>query len=153
MPYEVRFDTLLVSDDCGLLDFDVIRGFLATCAWSEGISMAQVERQVGNSTLAFGMYDVQADGSLQQVGFGRVLSDLTRFAYLSDFFILPELQRRGLGQLLLSAIRGHPELVDVRRWLLLATEAGMGLYAKCGFEVVTSTHWMQIKQREPGRWV
>jgi hypothetical protein len=173
MVYATREDGILVSDDRALLDFTAIHGFLSTCYWSGGISMEQVQRQTRCSTLVFGLYrELPADSAgpqatldplaapppaarLEQLGFARVLSDLTRFAYLCDVFIVTPEQGQGLGKRLLRDIKAHPELVDVRRWLL-ATRDAHGLYAQFGFEPLRKPEvWMSIHPNKevPGRWV
>lgn len=153
MAYEVHADGILVSDDRSRLDFAVIHDFLSSCYWSTGISMEQVERQTAHSTLAFGLY---SDGDpRRQLGFARVLSDLTRFAYLCDVFVVSEAQGRGLGKRLMRDIKAHPELRDVHRWLL-ATKDAHGLYAQFGFAPLPRPQsWMSVEpdKARPRRWV
>lgn len=158
MPFELRDGAFLVSDDRALLDFSVVHGFLTQCYWSAGISMEQLRRQTEHSTLVFGLYHEEPGAAAArpvQLGFARVLSDLTRFAYLCDVFIVPQAQGRGLGKLLLRAITAHPELTDVRRWLL-ATKDAHGLYEQFGFVPLPKPEmWMSIPpdKEQPQRWV
>jgi GNAT superfamily N-acetyltransferase len=118
---------LEVDCDQARLDIDVIHGFLSTSYWSEGIERAIVERAVRNS-LSFGLYE---DG--RQVGFARVVTDRTTFAYLADVFVLASHRGRGLGKHLVKAIIEHPELQGLRRWML-ATRDAHSLYAQYGFK-------------------
>lgn len=155
MAYAVSEDGIVVSDERERLDFGVIQGFLSSCYWSSGISMAQVERQTRASTLVFGLYHESVDNPPVQLGFARVLSDLTRFAYLCDVFVVTAAQGQGLGKRLLRDIKAHPELVDVRRWLL-ATRDAHGLYSQFGFEALRKPEmWMSIHPDKDlhGRWV
>jgi GNAT superfamily N-acetyltransferase len=66
------------------------------------------------------------------VGFARVISDYTTFAYIGDVFVIEEYRGRGLSKWLLEVIGAHPELQGLRRWILLTRDAH-GLYEKVGF--------------------
>jgi GNAT superfamily N-acetyltransferase len=147
MHYEVSWDGCTISTDPARLDFGVIHGFLRDCYWSAGISYGQVQRQCANS-LCFGLYREQA-----QIGFARVVSDYTRFAYLADVFVLPRHQGRGLGLKLMAAVLDHPELRDVVLWTL-ATKDAHGLYRRCGYGPLRdSSRWMERIAEQPRRWV
>ncbi|HKX32486.1 MAG TPA: GNAT family N-acetyltransferase, partial [Blastocatellia bacterium] len=67
-----------------------------------------------------------------QVGFARVISDLTTFAYLADVFILESHRGRGLSKLLMREIMSHPDLQGLRRFML-ATSDAHELYRRFGF--------------------
>lgn len=116
-----------VSDDLELLDFDTIHEFLALHSnWARGIPRSTVENSIRNS-LSFGLFH----GS-RQVGFARVISDRATVAYLGDVFIVPEYRGRGLSKWLMQCILSHPDLQNLRRWILV-TENAHGLYQKYGF--------------------
>jgi GNAT superfamily N-acetyltransferase len=66
------------------------------------------------------------------VGFARVISDRATFAHVSDVFVDQERRGRGIGKRLLAAIVTHPQLQDLRLWVLATTDAH-GLYARHGF--------------------
>jgi GNAT superfamily N-acetyltransferase len=68
----------------------------------------------------------------RQVGFARVITDYAVFAYLADVFILEAYRGRGLAKWLIACIVSHPELQNLRRWML-ATKDAQGLYAQYGF--------------------
>ena len=122
-------DGYTVSCDPALLDLDVIHGFLAQSYWAKSIPRDLVERSVRNS-LCGGVY---FEG--KQVGFARIVSDRSTFAYLCDVFILPEHRGHGLSKALVAAIKEHPELQGLRRWMLITVDA-QGLYAQFGFKTV-----------------
>ncbi|WP_211238332.1 GNAT family N-acetyltransferase [Deinococcus pimensis] len=134
---------MIVSDELERLNFDVVHGFLTTAYWSVGVSRELVERAARHS-VPFGVYD---DGA--QVGYARVVTDRTRFAYLADVFVLPTHRGRGLGALLLSCVLEHPELRDVRRFLLVTTDAH-GLYERFGFTALTRPEKYMERLRHPG---
>ena len=142
----------VISTDQARLDFDVIHDYLTQSYWSPGIPRATVERAARNS-MAFGVYYVPAAGDArsdnwEQVGFGRVITDRTTFAYLADVFVLEAHRGRGLGVWLVETISAHPELQGLRRWVL-ATRDAHGLYARFGFTPVKEpARWMERVDRE-----
>jgi GNAT superfamily N-acetyltransferase len=88
-----------------------------------------VERSIANS-MCVGVFH-RGD----QVGFARVVSDLTIFAYLCDVYVLEEHRGRGLASWMLEAIAAHPDLQGLRRFIL-ATRDAHKLYEKHGFTPV-----------------
>jgi GNAT superfamily N-acetyltransferase len=66
------------------------------------------------------------------VGFARVITDFATFAYLSDVFVIESHRGLGLSKWLMEVIMGHPQLQNLRRWML-ATRDAHGLYEQFGF--------------------
>lgn len=128
MTHELREQGYLASDDPRRLDFTVIHTFLTTCYWSKGISIEVVRRAAQHST-CFGVYEASTNS---QVGYARVITDRTTFAYLADVFILESQRGKGLSKLLMRCITTHPDLQNLRRWLLMTRDAH-ALYAQFGF--------------------
>jgi GNAT superfamily N-acetyltransferase len=120
-------DGYVVSDDRARLDVGAIHAFLTRSYWAPGIPLEIVERSVANS-LCFGLY--APDGA--QAGFARVITDRATFAYLCDVYVLEEHRGRGLSKLLMRCVHEHPELQNLRRFML-ATADEHGLYAQFGF--------------------
>ncbi len=118
-----------LSTDPARLDLNVIHGFISQSYWAKGMPRELVDRMVKNS-LCFGVY--HATG---QVGFARVISDYTTFAYVADVFVLSEHRGRGLSKALVQAILAHPDLQQLRRWMLVTLDAH-GLYEQHGFKPV-----------------
>ena len=124
---EYRKGKFTVSTDRGLIDLDVVHGFLAECYWAKGIPREVVARSI-ESSLCFGVY---AEG--EQVGFARVISDYATYAYIGDVFVLESFRGCGLGKWLMECVMRHPRLQGLRRWSLVTSDAH-GLYAQFGFE-------------------
>jgi len=140
--------SFLLSDDKHNLQLSVIHDFLTKSYWSEGISKVLVEQAIENS-ICFGLYlidrkseqDADSIANMQQIGFARVISDKTSFAYLADVFILPDYEKLGLGSALISFIMEHYDLQGLRRFMLCTRDAH-GLYSKFGFTEVDSPKMM-----------
>jgi nitroimidazol reductase NimA-like FMN-containing flavoprotein (pyridoxamine 5'-phosphate oxidase superfamily) len=129
---ENRRASLVVSTDPNRLDLDLIHQFLAVDAyWSSGVNRHQIERYVKHS-LCFGVYDAGAAKD-RQVGFARVITDFTTFAYLADVFVVESYQGRGIGTWRLECILAHPELQSLRKWTLNTKDAHE-LYQKHRFK-------------------
>jgi GNAT superfamily N-acetyltransferase len=122
-------DHCTVSSDKARLDVDMIHSFLSRSYWAPGISRAAVERSIEHS-LCFGLYVED-----EQVGFARVVTDLTAIAYLADVFILEEYRGLGLSKRLVQYIMEFPDLQQVRGWLL-ATRDAHSLYTQFGFHAL-----------------
>ncbi|MAP42034.1 MAG: GNAT family N-acetyltransferase, partial [Woeseiaceae bacterium] len=67
-----------ISTDKMRLDVPAIHDFLVNTYWSKGRSLDVVRQSVKHS-LCFGLYYQQG-----QIGFGRVISDFSTFAYIAD---------------------------------------------------------------------
>ncbi|WP_192822284.1 GNAT family N-acetyltransferase [Rufibacter sp. LB8] len=115
-----------LSFDKTQLQLDVIHGFLTESYWAKGISIDLVAQAVEHS-LCVGVY-----AGTKQVAFARLITDYTTFAYLCDVFVLEDYQGKGLGKWMVQALREHPRLGNLRRWLLATTDAH-SLYAPFGF--------------------
>ena len=115
-----------ISTDRRRLDLDLIHRFLASSYWAHGRALERVVKSIEQS-LPFGLYHREV-----QVGFARVLTDYVVLAYLADVFVLEAHRGKGLGAWLVEVITSHPELRQIRRWLL-GTRDAHELYRKFGF--------------------
>ncbi|CCQ12111.1 Histone acetyltransferase HPA2 and related acetyltransferases [Pseudoalteromonas luteoviolacea B = ATCC 29581] len=121
-----------------LLHLDAIHAFLSNCYWSKAIPKQTVYSAIDNS-LAFAVIE-----NNRLVGFARVISDFTTFAYLADVFVIDEARGRGISKKLVAHIMQHTRLQGLRRFML-ATQDAHGLYTKFGFQHVTdASPFMQI---------
>lgn len=109
----------MISTDKALLDIDVIHRFISQESyWGLGRSRETVEKAIAHSTLCFGVYQKDADNGIRQIGFARVISDLTTLGYIADVFILCGYRGKGLGKRLIQSIADHPELKQLKRLVL-----------------------------------
>jgi ribosomal protein S18 acetylase RimI-like enzyme len=116
-----------LDDDRDRIDVDETHRFLSTEAyWARGRPLEVVERLVREASRVVGLYRNGA-----QVGFARVVSDGTAFAYLADVYVLPGHRGRGLGlELVREAVDEGP--FSGTRWLL-HTDDAHDLYRRLGF--------------------
>lgn len=122
---------LEISTDPSRFDLDVIHGYLSCSYWAEGIPRETVARSVAGS-LGFGAFL-----SGRQIGFARVITDKSTFAYLADVFVLEEFRGRGVASKIMEAVVMHPDLQNLRRWMLVTRDA-YPLYEKFGFRTLAS---------------
>jgi len=85
-----------------------------------------IERSIQFS-LNFGLYDRD-----KQIGFSRVVTDRTIFAYLCDVFIDEEYRGQSLGKWMMECVVAHPDLVGIKRFCLVTGDAHE-LYRQFGF--------------------
>jgi GNAT superfamily N-acetyltransferase len=135
---EYRRDEYTISTDKTKLDVGMIHEFLSQNAyWALGRPLSTVEKSIENS-LCFGVYH-----GPRQAGFARVVTDYSTFAWLADVFILVPYRGRGLGKWLVECVVSHPELNNLRLFVLSTRDAGELYRRHGGFE----------KLAEPQRWM
>jgi N-acetylglutamate synthase-like GNAT family acetyltransferase len=142
--FETQRDPFTISTDPARLDIDAICDFLTRAYWANTRPRERTERAIQNS-LVFGVYDGD-----KQIGVARVVTDYSIFAYLCDVFIHEDYRTHGLGKWLIQTIMEHPNLREMRRWVLVTNDAH-GLYKQFGFTSIEDPeHWMQMFRRFPG---
>jgi N-acetylglutamate synthase-like GNAT family acetyltransferase len=141
--FETRRGAFTISTNPARLDIDAICDFLTRAYWANTRPRERTERAIQNS-LVFGVYEGK-----RQIGLARVVTDYSIFAYLCDVFIHEDYRAHGLGKWLIQTILDHPDLRDVRRWVLVTNDAH-GLYRQFGFTSIEDPeHWMQMFKRFP----
>ncbi len=151
MSHEWHRGEFSISTERGRLDLPVIHNFLAKDSyWAQGRGIETVKRSIENS-LNFGLYK-----GGQQIGFARVVTDHATFAWLADVFVLDAYRGRGLGKWLIEVILSHPELQELRRWVL-GTKDAHEIYRQFGFsELKQPERWMERPdprmQETPDYW-
>ena len=139
----------LVREGIEAMDFSRVHGWLAACYWSPDIARETVERGARHSALVIGMFTAAG----VQVGYARVVSDCTRFAYICDVIVDDAYRGRGIGRSMVRHALAHPELATVKTWTL-ATRDAHGVYAPLGFKPMTdpesrSESWMVRRVTPP----
>lgn len=136
-----------IIDDIQKIDFVKVTQMLKDAWWSKGIDINEVKQGVDNSALVVGVFTPEGI----QVGYSRVISDKTRFAYILDVYVDKNARKQGIGQAMIKFIFNHPELKDVYQWLLITKDAH-GVYSKVGFKPLENPEkWMEIRNPRPER--
>jgi GNAT superfamily N-acetyltransferase len=108
--------------------------------WSPGISRAQVARAALNSICA-----IARDETGALTGYARAVTDKTSFAWIADVLVLKAHQGKGIARALVRALQAHPEMQNLRRWML-GTRDAHGVYAACGFTALGAPErYMEIR--------
>ena len=127
-PVEWRRGEFIVSTDRSRIDHRAALALLRATFWAAGMDSAVLARAIANS-VSFGVYHGEV-----LVGFGRVVTDLTTYAYWTDVVIADQYRGQGLGRWLSECMLAHPDLQRLRRVALLTRDAE-ALYAGLGFTV------------------
>jgi GNAT superfamily N-acetyltransferase len=121
-----------ITTDLSGIDLDRVHQWLSRKSyWAGQMPRTVFDRAVGGSLCFAALMNEMT------VGFARVVSDRATFAYLCDVFVDPAHRGRGISKVMLAAVVAHPELQDLRLWLLATTDAH-GLYARYGFTALAS---------------
>ena len=136
-----------IRDGFENMDFDRVRDMLKGVFWSPGIKKEEVIQGSKHSALLVGAFDKEGN----QVGFSRVVSDKTRFAYVLDVVVDEDHRGGGIGQAMMRYMLNHPDLKDVYQWVLLTRDAHE-VYKKVGFKILSQPeNWMEIRHPRPER--
>lgn len=135
-------DTIYVTTDQGICSADTVLQLLRQTHWASDRSLETMKTAIDNSYCFYLM-----DG-LKLIGFARVITDRTTFAYLCDVVVDEEHQGSGSGSRLIQSILYHPTLQAVSQWRLKTTYA-RAFYQRFGFQEVGGniTHMEYYPQR------
>jgi predicted N-acetyltransferase YhbS len=139
--FERSHGDYLISTDPMRLDLDVMHRWLSQESyWAQGRTRETVERSVAAS-LNFGAYDQAGE----MVGAVRVVTDGATFGWLCDLFVLENHRGKGIGIALVEACVEHPDLADLKRYVL-ATADAHDLYSRFGFEPMANADWWMMRR-------
>ena len=104
------------------LDIPFIQNWLIHQSyWAAHRSPETIVQSIENS-LCIGLY-----AKNEQIGFARLVTDCSTFAWLCDVFVTKEYQSQGLGKWMIRVIAQHP-IVQSLKIFLLGTRDAHGLY-------------------------
>ncbi len=127
-----------ISTDNSRLNLNFIATYLQATYWANKRSTENIKISIDNS-LCFGVYLNKS-----QIGFARVVTDKTVFAYLMDVFIIDRYKGDGLGLLLLDEILLHNDVKEVETFKL-ATHDAHEFYIKKGFKRIAHPEFQMEK--------
>ena len=124
----------VVSTDPALIDAEVVQRYLASGQQSPGIPIEVVRAFIANS-VNFGLFGGDPTHGAAMIGYARVVTDFAAFAYIGDVFLLDDGERgQGWGSWLMDCVFAHPDLQNLRRWMLMCGERPVDWYKRYGFE-------------------
>ena len=115
-----------ITSDAQKLDIDAVCSLLAESYWANSREKDIIIKSLKNS-LCFSLFHKD-----KQIGLVRVITDCATFAYLCDVIIAEEYRHNGLGTWFMECVFKHPDLQNLRRFLL-ATKDAHEFYKKFGF--------------------
>ena len=129
-----------LDDDRARIDVASVHGYVSEHAyWALGRSHHEMQHLIDDAARVVGLYDHG-----RQIGFCRVASDDTTYAWLFDVYVLPAYRGRGLGvELVREAVENGPHAHV--RWIL-HTRDMHGLYERFGF----AARGERCMERPPG---
>ncbi|KAI1757938.1 hypothetical protein F4782DRAFT_4242 [Xylaria castorea] len=146
-------DEFLVSTEHRLLQVDAVRSAMSPeLMWWAQAPPTDILRKALNNSLCFGLYELPQSTSQiagqagpTQIGLMRVITDDVTFAYLTDVYVLPEYQGKGLGRWMLACldevIKAWPHL---RRLMFLTSPGTIDFYKKA----LGAKNWSERNQEK-----
>ncbi|GAW26359.1 putative acetyltransferase [Rosellinia necatrix] len=132
-------DEFLVSTEQRLLQVDAIRDAMDSgLVWWAQAPPADMLLKALQNSLCLGLYelpqstsDIAGQGDPKQIGLARLITDGVTFGYLTDVYVLPGYQGKGLGRWMMACldevVKSWPHL---RRMLLVTSGSSLDLYRK-----------------------
>jgi len=115
-----------ITTDNEKIDINAVWSLLAESYWANTREKDIIIKSLKNS-LCFSLFHKD-----KQIGLVRVITDCATFAYLCDVIIAEEYRHNGLGTWFMECVFKHPDLQNLRRFLL-ATRDAHEFYKKFGF--------------------
>jgi GNAT superfamily N-acetyltransferase len=126
-PINIQHGEYLITTDKKLLRPAQIHKWLSEESyWSPGIPFETVKGAFDNS---FTIGILHGD---EQVGYARLITDYTTFAYLADVYITDAHRGKGLSKTMMQILFDQAWVKKLRR-VMLATRDAHELYVKYGF--------------------
>jgi ribosomal protein S18 acetylase RimI-like enzyme len=130
--HTVASSTYFISSDRSLLPHAFVQEAYATEAmfWAKPLSSTTMSTMLDNS-LTLGLYSV-SDDTKTPIGMARMITDYTTLAYLTDVYIAPKHQGRGIGKWLIACCREICMGMENLRFMVLLTgsEQAQALYRR-----------------------
>ncbi|RDW95308.1 hypothetical protein BP5796_01071 [Coleophoma crateriformis] len=137
-PSEWYKDTFLISTARALLQPSAINAAFDSeqLYWAKALPEARLQKMLDGS-LCFGVYalpqssaEIAGRGSPKQIGLARLITDEVTFAWLTDVYILPEYQGKGLSTWLIECVNATLDSWPELRRAMLVTSSGVEFYEK-----------------------
>lgn len=130
--HQWKRDPYLITTDPTLLDHTAINEAFSSPAlgWAMPLPPADLALMLSQS-LNLAVYDTTVPNPTdpskpRQIGLARMVTDSTTIAYLTDVYIHPEYQGKGLGHWLIECTREWTKLMPYLRRVALVASEGVG---------------------------
>ena len=97
--------------------------------WAKNRSINQIKQLLSNSTV---VVSVWSEGKM--IGFGRATSDYVFRAVLWDIIVADELQRKGIGKIIVDTLLNSKPIAKVEKVYLMTTNSSQ-FYSQFGFQI------------------
>ena len=124
----------VISDDKSRLKVPAVMALLKQSYWAKDHSAEKVQKMIANS-FCLGLFEGQ-----ELLGFARVVTDKTTFAWITDFIVDEKCRGKDLGTWLMDCLLEHPDLEDTSKGL--GTQNAEEFFIKFGF--TRSSHVMTM---------
>ena len=129
-----RDDNFVISTDPSLIPLDDLNEFFNSMEWAKPLPDEELRNTVQRS-LCFALYETlevenhsghNSGGSRQRklIGFARWITDMVTVAYLTDVYILPSHQGKGLGTWMMGCIDETFKSLEHLRGMILIVQPG-----------------------------
>lgn len=133
------------STDPGRIDVPrVLHLLLESAGWAQGRSL-ETQRAITSASRNYGIY---LEGTDDQVGYARIVTDGVTFAWFADVIVDPAHRGRGLGTALIDGVLEDLAPLALKRIVLKASPDGRPLYERSGWTTLEGPEdWMERRRR------
>jgi ribosomal protein S18 acetylase RimI-like enzyme len=114
-----------IYDNRDKIQLNEVESLLKKSYWASDRDIDTIKVSIINS-ICFSVFYENS-----QIGFGRVVTDFSSIAYISDVIIASEHRRKGIGKWLVYTMTNDPRWKNILQ--LLVTDDAHSLYTKFGF--------------------
>ena len=116
-----------ITSDRTKLDLAAINSAFASPSmwWCSALPLADLQTML-ESSFCLGVYHGTDVETWRQIGLARVITDYTTMAYVTDVYITPEEQGKGLGKWLIQCVNEWADGLPHLRRLFLIGREGIG---------------------------
>jgi len=124
---EIKKESYLITDDKNKIDYEFVVSSLQNTYWAENRDKDSIIKSINNSIF------ISLFKKNEQIGFTRIVTDKSFFAWIADVYITKEYRGEGLGKWLMNKTIKHQSIKDVSIQLLKTKDAHE-FYEELGFE-------------------
>ena len=112
--------------------------------WAKDRSIDQIKKMLANSNVIITLWSKN-----NLIGFGRATTDQVYRAVLWDIVISKDVQRVGLGKVIVEELLKDKKINSAEKVYLMTTDS-KEFYKQLGFKINTNQNLMMLNQRQEG---